>query len=184
MLRRTLVPSVPPDLPTMKYARFLVVVVAAVVGLTACSSSHHVTKKSPPPHVEQRPPFPKDRVIVLGRSLGAISLGERRTSIRSALGPGKRLSRGVFSYFGGRLLISYWFHDQLTPRVNYIKTTWSGFHTRSGLHVGMSGRDLHLPAGSCVNGICGLAAGKGADAPGTAFGIRHGQIAWIAVGYS
>jgi hypothetical protein len=181
--RRTLISPAAPNLSTMKYARSLVVVAAAVVGLTACSS-HQVSKKSAPPHVERRTPLPKDRVIVLGRSIGAISLGERRTSASRALGPGKRLSRGVFSYFGGRLLISYWFHDQLTSRVNYIKTTWSGFHTRTGLHVGISRRDLHLPAGSCANGTCGLAAGKGADAPGTGFGIRHGQVAWIAVGYS
>jgi hypothetical protein len=184
MLRRTLISPAPSDHPTMKYARFPVVVAAAVVALTACSSSHHVTKKSPAPHVEQRTPLPKERAIVLGRSIGAISLAERRTSVTRALGPGKRLSRGVFSYFAGRLLISYWFHDQLTPRVNYIKTTWSGFHTSSGVHVGISRRDVDLPAGSCVNGTCALAAGKGADAPGTAFGIRHGQVAWIAVGYS
>jgi hypothetical protein len=114
----------------------------------------------------------------------AAATGERRTSVRTTLGAGKRLRRGVFLYFGGRLLISYWFHDQLTPRVNYIKTTWSGFYTRSGMHVGTSWRDLHLPAGACASGICGLAAGNGADAPGTAFGIRRREIVWIAVGYS
>ncbi len=167
----------------MKYARLLVAVAAAAVGLTACGSAHQRTENSPQ-HVETRSALPKERVIVLGRSIGAISLGEPRTSVRRALGPGKRLSRGVFSYFGGRLLISYWFHDQLTQRVNYIKTTWSGFHTRSGLHIGISRRDLHLPAGSCVNGVCGIAASKGADAPGTGFGIRHGKVSWIAVGYS
>jgi hypothetical protein len=100
------------------------------------------------------------------------------------LGPGRRSRRGVLSYFGGRLLISYWFHDQLTTRVNYIRTTWDGFHTRSGVHVGASRRDDRLPAGSCVDQICGLAAGSGADAPGTGFGIRDDKIAWIAVGYS
>jgi hypothetical protein len=162
----------------------LLVAVAAVTGLTACSSSHRVTEKSPRPRVERSSALPTNRVVVLGRSIGAISLGEGRTSVRRSLGPGKRLSRGVFSYFGGRLLVSYWFHDQLTQRVSYIKTTWSGFHTRSGVHVGTSQRDLHLPTGSCMNGVCGVAVSKGADAPGTAFGIRRGKVAWIAVGYS
>ena len=167
----------------MKYIRLLVVVLAATVGLAACGSSHHVVEKSSQ-HVEASTSLPKNKGIVLGRSIGAISLGERRTSVRRALGGGKRLSRGAFSYFGGRLLISYWFHDQLTPRVNYIKTTWSGFHTRSGVHVGTSQRDLRLPAGSCAHGTCGIAARKGADAPGTGFGIRQAKVAWIAVGYS
>jgi len=184
MLCRAQIAPTAPDPPTARYARLLVAIAAVVVGATACSSSHDHTKKLPPPHGEQRAPLPKERVIVLGRSIGVIALGERRTSVRGAVGPGRRVSRGVFTYFGRRLLISYWFHDQLTSRVNYIKTIWSGFHTRSGVHVGMSRRDLHLPSGSCANGTCGLAAGKGADAPGTAFGIRDGKVAWIAVGYS
>ena len=162
----------------------LPVVVAAVTVLTACSSSQRATEKSPQARVERSSALPTNRVIVLGRSIGVISLGERRSRIRRTLGPGRRLSSGVFSYFGGRVLISYWFHDQLTQRVNYIKTTWSGFHTRSGVHVGTSRLDIHLPAGSCLNGICGLATSKGADAPGTGFGIRRGKVAWIAVGYS
>jgi hypothetical protein len=166
----------------MNYARLLVAVAVAAIGLTACSAAHRATERSSQLHAYSS--LPRDRGIVLGRSIGPVSLAERRTSVRRNLGPGKRLRRGVFSYFGGRLLISYWFHDQLTQRINYIKTTWSGFHTRSGVHVGTSRRDLHLPAGSCVNGICGLAAGKGADAPGTGFGIRRGKIGWIAVGYS
>src|SRR5438270_3542805 len=125
----------------MKYALSLVGVVAATAALTACSSSHHATKKPPQSHVAQRSGLPKDRLIVLGRSIGAISLGERGTTVRRTLGPGSRSGRGVVSYFGGRLLISYWFHDELTHRVQYIKTTWDGFHTRSGLHVGTSRRD-------------------------------------------
>src|SRR6266498_1271255 len=159
----------------MKAALALAGAVAATTVFTGCSSSHHATKK---------PPLPKERLIVLGRSIGAISLGEERATVRRTLGPGKRSSRGVVSYFGGRLLISYWFHDGLTHRVNYIKTTWDGFHTRSGVHVGTSRRDLHLPRGSCSDRTCGLAAVNGADAPGTSFGIRDSKIAWIAVGYS
>ena len=183
MLRRgTFILALAPELQRMKYLPLLVAV-AAATGLTACSS-HRVTEKSTQPRVERSSALPTNRVIVLGRSIGAISLGEGRSSIRRTLGAGKRLSRGVFSYFGGRVLISYWFHDQLTQRVNYTKTKWSGFHTRSGVHVGTSRRDLHFPAGSCLNGICGLAASKGADAPGTAFGIRRRKVAWIAVGYS
>ena len=173
-----------PDVPRMKYGRLLVVVLVAAIGLTACSSKAEVTERSSQLHVERSSTLPKNRVIVLGRSIGPVSLGERQTSVGRTLGLGERLRRGVFSYFSGRLLFSYWFHDQLTQRVNYLKTTWSGFHTRSGVHVGTSRRDLRLPAGSCLDGICGLAAGKGADAQGTAFGIRRGKVAWIAVGYS
>jgi hypothetical protein len=183
MLRRGTSSSPTPLFPRVKFLALLIVVAAATV-LTACSSSHRATEKSPQARVERSSALPTKRVIVLGRSIGAISLGEARKSVRQTLGPGKRLSRGVFSYFGDRVLISYWFHDQLRQRVNYIKTTWSGFHTRSGVHVGTSRLDLHLPAGSCLNGICGLAASKGADAPGTGFGIRRGRVVWIAVGYS
>ena len=159
-------------------------VVAATAALTACSSSRHAAKKPPESHAVQRSGLPKDRLIVLGLSIGAISLGERRTTVMENFGPGKRSGRGAVSYFGHRLLVSYWFHDQLTGRVNFIKTTWAGFHTDSGLHVGTNRRDYYLPPGSCVHQTCALAAANGADAPGTFFGIRDGRFAWIAVGYS
>jgi hypothetical protein len=86
-------------------------------------------------------------------------------------------------YFGGRLLVDYWFHDVLTNRVEFVKTTGTGFHTRSGVHVGASRSALHLPRGSCSDRVCFVAAAKGPDAPGTGFGISSGKISWIAVGY-
>jgi hypothetical protein len=159
----------------MRCAHPLVGVIAASALLTACSSTHRATEK--PPHL------PKDRVIVLNRSIGPISLDERGTIVRRTLGPGKRLGRGEVSYFDGRLTISYWFHDQLTHWVSYIKTTWGGFHTRSGVRVGTSRRNLHLPRGSCFGRTCAIAE-SGADAPGTEFGIRAHKIAWIAIGHS
>jgi hypothetical protein len=55
----------------------------------------------------QRPQLPANRLIVLGSSIGPVSLGERRATVRRALGPGKRTIRGVFLYFGGRLRVSY-----------------------------------------------------------------------------
>jgi hypothetical protein len=157
----------------VKYAAPLVAAAAAVAPV-ACGSSHHSTG----------PALPKDRVIVLGRSIGPVSLDEPRTEVRRALGRGKRSRRGIVSYFGGRLIVDYWFHDDLTNRVAYIKTTSPGFHTRSGVHVGSSRAALHLPRGSCLGQICAVAANKGPDAPGTGFGIRAGKIAWIDVGYS
>jgi hypothetical protein len=162
----------------------LLVAVAAMPALAACASSDHAAKKPARTDVAPASELPNDRLIILGRSIGPISLGERRATVKREVGPGNRLKRGVFSYFGGRLLISYWFHDQLTEEVSYIRTTWAGFHARSGVRVGASPRDLDLPPGSCSQGTCGLAAGKGADAPGTSFGIRNRKIAWIAVGYS
>ena len=172
----------------LRHAALLVGVFAATSALPACGLSDHVAKEpaDKPARAQVAPTAepPNDRLIILGRSIGPISLGERLGTVGRTLGPGKRLKRGVFSYFGGRLLISYWFHDQLTDQVSYIKTTWAGFHGRPGVHVGASPRDLHLPRGSCSQGTCGLAAGKGADAPGTSFGIRDRKIAWIGVGYS
>ncbi len=148
----------------LRHAALLVGVVAATSALPACGLSDHVAKEpaDKPARAQVAPTAepPNDRLIILGRSIGPISLGERLGTVGRTLGPGKRLKRGVFSYFGGRLLISYWFHDQLTDQVSYIKTTWAS------------------------QGTCGLAAGKGADAPGTSFGIRDRKIAWIGVGYS
>jgi hypothetical protein len=147
---------------------------AVVVGvLTACGSSHHSGSAE----------LPTDRLIRPGRSIGPVSLHESRTAVRRALGPGKRSSRGIVEYFGGRLLVDYWFHDGLTKRVEYLKTTWPVFHTRSGVRVGRDRSALHLPRGSCSGGVCSVSAAKGPDAPGTGFGIRAGKIAWIAVGY-
>jgi hypothetical protein len=156
----------------VKYAVPLAGVVASAV-LAGCGSSHR----------SAAPELPKNRLIVPGSSIGPISLDEPRTAVRRALGPGKRRSRGIVQYFGGRLLVDYWFHDGLTNRVEYLRSTSPGFHTRAGVRVGTSRSALHVPHGSCSGGVCSVAANKGPDAPGTGFGIRAGKIAWIAVGY-
>jgi hypothetical protein len=108
-------------------------------------------------------------------------LREPRRALEKALGPGKSKSRGLVLYFGDRLLVDYWFHDRLTRRAEYLKTNWGGFHTRSGVHVGSSQRDLSRVG--CIDRICTRPLFEGADAPATGYGIRKGKIAWIAVGY-
>jgi hypothetical protein len=158
----------------VRYAVSLVGAAAAATVLAACGSSHNAADTG----------LPKDRLIVLGRSIGPISLRESRAAVRRALGPGTRASRGVVSYFDGRLRVSYWFHDGLTDRVEYIETTWPGFHTRTGAHVGTSRGALRLPRGSCSDQECDLSSGTGPDHPGTVFALRSGKVARIAVGYS
>jgi hypothetical protein len=146
---------------------------AVVAVLTACSSSHHSSGSG----------LPRDRLIHPGRSIGPVSLDESRTAVRRALGPGRRSRHGIVTYFGGRLLVDYWFHDGLTNRVEYLKTTWPGFRTRSGVHVGADRSALDLSRGTCSDGVCSVPAASGPDAPGTGFGIHAGKISWIAVGY-
>jgi hypothetical protein len=85
---------------------------------------------------------PQNRLIVLGDSIGDIRLDEPRKSVEKALGRGTSKRRGLVSYFGGRLLVDYWFHDGLTTRVEGLETSWAGFHTRSGAHVGSSRQEL------------------------------------------
>jgi hypothetical protein len=127
---------------------------------------------------------PRNRLIVLGNSIGGIRLNEPRRRVEKVFGRGSSRRRGVVSYLGGRLLVDYWFHDRLTTRVEDIETRWGGFHTRSGVHVGSSReklRALHVP---CGGGQCGLAAGRMPDAPGTGFELRHGKVAQIDIGFS
>ena len=95
--------------------------------------------------------LPKDRLIVLDRSIGPVRLWETRKSLERALGPGVERPRGdraVAYYFGGRLRVTYGDHGTLRPNVMSIRTSWAGFHTASGLKVGASAtnlsRDRHL----------------------------------------
>src|SRR5439155_549764 len=102
---------------------------------------------------------PKNRLIRLGHSIAGISLDEPRRTVEKAFGPGKSTSRGVVSYFGGRLVVDYWWHDGLTTRVEALWTTWGGFHSRSGLHVGTSLQDLRALHWPCSEGTYTRAAG-------------------------
>ena len=153
----------------MIFGTSVLIGVVLAAALTGCGSS--------------REALPANRLIVLGRSIGPLSLGERRSAVRRALGPGTQVRHGLVSYFGGRLVVNYWFHDELTRRVTEIETTWDGFHTRSGVRVGTSREDLHIPRGSCLGEFCGVAASQGPDAPGTGFRIRNQKVARISVGY-
>jgi hypothetical protein len=126
---------------------------------------------------------PHHRLIVLDDSIGGVRLNEPRRSVEKQLGRGTLKGRGLVSYFGGRLVVGYVFHDELTSRVEAVYTRWSGFHTRSGIRVGSSREqllDLHL---TCSNGICGRAASQMPDAQGTAFTMRHGRVVEIVVSY-
>jgi hypothetical protein len=98
---------------------------------------------------------PDNRLIVLGRSIGGIRLDEPREAVEKAFGPGSSTRRGLVSYFGGRLVVDYWFHDQLTARVESLETGWSGFHTRSGVHVGSLRKALNTLHVDCSDGRCG-----------------------------
>jgi hypothetical protein len=127
---------------------------------------------------------PKNRLIVLGHSIGGIRLGEPRRSVEKALGRGSSRRRGLVWYFGGRLLVDYWFHDGLATRVEALETSWAGFHIRSGAHVGSSRQELRALHVTCRDGECSRAAGRMPDAPGTVFTIRHGKVVQIDVFYS
>ena len=127
---------------------------------------------------------PQNRLIVLGHSIGDIRLGEPRRSVEKAFGPGRSSRRGLVWYFGGRVLVDYWFHDGLTTRVEGLETSWGGFHTRSGLHVGSSRQELRALHVTCGAGECSRPAGRMPDAPGTVFTMRHGKVVQIDVFYS
>jgi hypothetical protein len=121
-------------------------------------------------------------LIVLGSSIGGIRLDESRASVEKAFGPGRSRRRGVVSYFGGRLIVDYWFHDGLYKQVEYLETRWSGYRTRSGVHVGSSRRELRPLYASCAQGNCVLLAGPWPDPVGTVFNVRHGKIVDITIG--
>jgi hypothetical protein len=126
---------------------------------------------------------PQNRLIVLGHSIGGIRLGEPRRSVEKAFGPGRSRRRGLVWYFGGRVLVDYWFHDQLTSRVEEVETRWGGFHTRSGVHIGSSRQALRALHVTCGDRECSRASGRMPDAPGTVFTMRHGKVAQIDIFY-
>jgi hypothetical protein len=148
-----------------------VLLVAAVCALVGCSSS-------------SRSATPQNRLIVLGKSVAGISLNEPRKSVEKAFGRGAPTHRGEVWYFGGRLLVDYWFHDQLTTRVEDLETRWRGFQTRSGVRVGTSRQALRALHVTCRNGECWRAGGHLPDAPGTLFRMRRGKVAQIDIFYS
>jgi hypothetical protein len=126
---------------------------------------------------------PGRRLVVLGDSIGGIWLGESRRNVERAFGPGRSKQRGFVSYFGGHLLVNYWFHDGLYNRVQYLETRWGGYHTRSGVRVGSTREELRPLYVSCVSKAeCSLQAGPMPDARGTIFTMRHDRVVEIDVG--
>jgi hypothetical protein len=129
------------------------------------------------------PARPGRRRIVLANSIGGIRLGELRRDVERAFGPGKSTRRGLVRYFGGRLLVNYWFHDGLYKRVEYLRTRWGGYRTGSGIHVGSRRQDLRPLYVSCERKPeCWLQAGPTPDPVGTVFTVRHGRVVAIEVG--
>jgi hypothetical protein len=125
---------------------------------------------------------PGRKLIVLGGSIGGIWLGESRRNVEKKFGRGHSTQRGLVSYFGGHLVVNYWFHDGLYKYVEYLQTRWPGYRTRSGVHVGSSRRELRPLYVTCTKRDCFLQAGPMPDAVGTSFTIRHGKVAEIEVG--
>jgi len=121
-------------------------------------------------------------LIVLGSSIDGIWLGESRRNVEKKFGPGHSTSRGLVWYFGGHLLVNYWFHDGLYKQVEYLQTRWPGYRTRSGVHVGSSRRELGPLYVTCGGLECALQAGPMPDAQGTIFTMRHGRVAEMTVG--
>jgi hypothetical protein len=126
---------------------------------------------------------PGTHLIVLADSIGGIRLDESRRSVEKAFGRGVSKRRGLVRYFGGHLLVNYWFHDGLYRRVMYLRTRWGGYHTRSGVHVGSSRQELRALYVSCSTKTgCWLQAGPTPDPLGTVFTLRHGKVAAIEIG--
>ena len=123
-------------------------------------------------------------LIVPGNSVDGIRLGESRTNVEKAFGVGRSIRRGVVSYFGGHVIVNYWFHDGLYKQVEYLETRWSGYRTRSGVHVGSSRRELRHLYVTCAKGSCVLLAGPEPDPVGTSFTMRHGKAVDIIIGSS
>jgi hypothetical protein len=124
-------------------------------------------------------------LIVPGQSIGPIWLGESRERVERAFGPGRSTSRGLVAYLGGHLLVDYHFHDGLYKGVMSLETRWSGFHTRSGTHVGSTRDELRPLYVRCESKIqCYLEAGPWPDALATVFTMKDGKVIGIDIGHS
>jgi hypothetical protein len=124
----------------------------------------------------------RNLLIVPAVSIGNIRFGESRRAVERSLGTGKRIARDYFAYLGGRLRIGYSYHDQYTGRAQALVTTWSGYHTRTGIHVGSSRHALNGLHLNCFSGMC--ASPQNPDYPGIIFYMRHGRVVQIFVGAS
>ena len=121
-------------------------------------------------------------LIVLGDSIDGIRLDESRANVEKTFGVGRSIRPGLVSYFEGHLIVNYWFHDGLYKRVEYLETQWSGYRTRSGVHVGSSRRELRALYVTCAKENCVLLTGPWPDPVGTSFTTRHGNVVDIMIG--
>jgi hypothetical protein len=158
-----------------------------IFALAGCGSSSHTaatqagsvsTDVPAPPQVV----VPKNRLIVPGVSIGEIRFREPRRTVAQALGRGTQVGRYYRAYLHGRLRILYSYHDQYTGRAQALITTWSGFRTRGGLHVGSSRQALDGLRLSCFDGMC--TSRQNPDYPGILVKLRHGRVVEISVGAS
>ena len=127
---------------------------------------------------------PAARLIVPGKSIGNVWLGEKRKHVEQALGRGKTIRPGFVTYPGRHLVVVYDFHDRIYPWVSYLETRWSGYQTRSGVHVGSSRQALRSLYATCDNTACHLLEGPWPDALATNFRLRDGRVTDIAMGPS
>jgi hypothetical protein len=128
---------------------------------------------------------PARSLIVLGESIGPVWLGETRKRVEREVGPGRPTGPGLVAYLGGHVLVDYRFHDALYKRVMYLETGWSGFHTRSGAHVGSTRGELRRLYVTCVSRAqCYLEQGPWPDALATGFTLKNGKVVGIRIGYS
>src|SRR5713226_8698644 len=67
-------------------------------------------RRNPRPGAVPSPVEGEEELILLGHSIGGISLDEPQRTVEKAFGPGKSKGRGLVLYFGGRLLVDYWHH--------------------------------------------------------------------------
>jgi hypothetical protein len=157
---------------------------AMILMLSACGHSSHIAAtQSGIISTDVHGEVPgENRLIVPGVSIGNIHFREPRSAVDRALGPGKRIAHDYFSYLGGRLRIVYSYHDQYTGRAQALITKWSGYRTRSGIHVGSTRQALNSLHLSCFNGMC--ASPQNPDYPGIIFTLRHGRVVQIFVGAS
>ncbi len=126
---------------------------------------------------------PGSRLIVPGYSIGGIRLGESRQEVEKVFGRGRSTRRGFVSYVGGHVLVSYWWHDAPTRYVAWLQTSWGGFHTRSGIHVGSTRRELRPLYVTCGGKSgCYLLEGPWPDALATTFTLRAGKVVGIGMG--
>ena len=104
--------------------------------------------------------LPKAGMLVPGRSLGGIHLGETATQVRAALGSSYGVCRGCSTttwYFTYRPFDRHGLAVELARgRVSGVYTVWkpSGWSTTSGLGLGAAEAALQTLAGPLVPIVC------------------------------